>query len=484
MAARSTRAHAWALLCLAACSGGPADPSREGVTTSATTDPEARNPEAERAQNEAFNRDFPMHGLVTGLQLLVRKEPSPDAMTLGALRIGSRVRAKAERTRTPTCASGWLALAPFGYACAGEGISVGESPPESELAVPAPSSEAALPYDYYFVKDIGTPEYHQVPSRDQQRDVAAWRDRYLELLRRDPQKGLRFLRGELPNEPRKPAILRTLLDRGFFVAVADVETRAQRRFARTIRGRYIKESQLERRSGSGFHGVALTSEQSLPVAWATRETRPMTPAPRPDGTLRFATDREAPPIARLSVVPWVARERVDGKLLHKLADGRYLRDWHVAVAERIEPPFPVAENEPWVHVDRGEQTLVVYVGNAPVYATLVSTGLEGHETPLGTFTIRDKRVADTMSAIGADVESDRYSIEDVPWTQYFSGSFALHGAFWHERFGLRRSHGCVNLAPLDAHVVFRMTWPAVPDGWHALSTDRTGIAGSRVHITE
>ena len=35
-----------------------------------------------------------------------------------------------------------------------------------------------------------------------------------------------------------------------------------------------------------------------------------------------------------------------------------------------------------------------------------------------------------------------YSIEDVPWTMYFLGGYALHAAFWHDKFGTRRSHGC------------------------------------------
>ena len=44
-----------------------------------------------------------------------------------------------------------------------------------------------------------------------------------------------------------------------------------------------------------------------------------------------------------------------------------------------------------------------------------------------------------------------YSIEDVPYVQYFWRSFAFHTAFWHDNFGRQQSHGCVNLAPLDAN---------------------------------
>ncbi|HMI89897.1 MAG TPA: L,D-transpeptidase, partial [Polyangiales bacterium] len=107
-----------------------------------------------------------------------------------------------------------------------------------------------------------------------------------------------------------------------------------------------------------------------------------------------------------------------------------------------------------------------------------------HDSPLGLFEIRQKSVASTMSDLGPEAGDDRYSIDDVPWTEYFAGSIALHGAFWHNSFGLRRSHGCVNLSPYDAHRVFNHTWPEVPDGWHGVSTDQTGVHASKVYITE
>ena len=102
----------------------------------------------------------------------------------------------------------------------------------------------------------------------------------------------------------------------------------------------------------------------------------------------------------------------------------------------------------------------------------------------GVEEIRRKHVTDTMSNIGPDAGDDRYSIEDVPWTQYFEGAIALHTAFWHTRFGLPRSHGCVNMTPYDAHHVFGRTWPELPEGWDGVSTDRTPLRGSHVLVTE
>jgi lipoprotein-anchoring transpeptidase ErfK/SrfK len=184
------------------------------------------------------------------------------------------------------------------------------------------------------------------------------------------------------------------------------------------------------------------------------------------------------------VTNWKGWTRLDGQLVHELADGTYLRDWYFAVAEKIARPKEVKTDEPWVHVDLGEQTLVLYVGDEPKYATLVSSGLADHKTPLGSFRIQRKYVSDTMADIGADAADNRYSIDDVPWTQYFDGAKALHGAFWHGQFGIQRSHGCVNLAPADAFYVFQHTWPSVPHGWHGVSTQKTGLPGSLVVITE
>ena len=37
----------------------------------------------------------------------------------------------------------------------------------------------------------------------------------------------------------------------------------------------------------------------------------------------------------------------------------------------------------------------------------------------------------------------------------------------HDRFGVPKSHGCINLAPEDARRLFFFTEPEVPPGWHA-----------------
>ena len=65
--------------------------------------------------------------------------------------------------------------------------------------------------------------------------------------------------------------------------------------------------------------------------------------------------------------------------------------------------------------------------------------------------------------------SGAYELRDVPWIQYFAAGYALHGAYWHDVFGVPRSHGCINLAPIDARYVFMWTEPSVPEGWHGFN---------------
>jgi hypothetical protein len=419
--------------------------------------------------------------------LTVRKSPEPGAVPLGWLRRGELVRLKPSSQATPTCSSGWHAIHPQGYACAGEGIQVSTQPPNIPAEERAQANRnAPLPYSYYLVKDARVPEFHQIPSREQQRAVQIYTDAWQLLVSEGNEQKLKsFIEGKLPGQPQKHAVIRRFLERGFYVASTGASQRAQRRFVHTVRGSYVKEQQLTPKSGAQFQGLELSGATSLPVVWAVRTGIPQRATSLPDGSTKFVDAADRAPIERLALVPsWKKWTRIGGKLVHELADGTYMLDWYLAVAERIPRPKEVGPKEPWVHVDEGEQTLVLYLGDEPRYATLVSSGVTDHKTPLGGFRIQRKYVSDTMSDIGADAADDRYSIDDVPWTQYFDGARALHAAFWHAHFGLQRSHGCINLAPADAFYVFQRTWPVLPPSWHGVSTQRTGLKGSLVLITE
>lgn len=80
--------------------------------------------------------------------------------------------------------------------------------------------------------------------------------------------------------------------------------------------------------------------------------------------------------------------------------------------------------------------------------------------------------------------SQNYELRDVPWIQYFASGYAIHGAYWHDVFGIPRSHGCINLSPIDARLVFLWTEPAVPEGWHGINVAPETGEGTVVIVRE
>ncbi len=77
-----------------------------------------------------------------------------------------------------------------------------------------------------------------------------------------------------------------------------------------------------------------------------------------------------------------------------------------------------------------------------------------------------------------------FELRDVPWIEYFASGYALHGAYWHDSFGIPRSHGCVNLSPVDARVIFLWTDPPVPPGWQGINIGSEMGEGTAVVIHE
>jgi len=107
-------------------------------------------------------------------------------------------------------------------------------------------------------------------------------------------------------------------------------------------------------------------------------------------------------------------------------------------------------NQRWIEINRTTQRLIAWKGHKPVYAVLVSTGKATTPTPTGVFAIQSRHRYARMQ--GAD-----YDVPDVPYTQYYDGNYAIHGAYWHRRFGTPVSHGCVNVAVNHARWLFDWT---------------------------
>lgn len=165
---------------------------------------------------------------------------------------------------------------------------------------------------------------------------------------------------------------------------------------------------------------------------------------------------------------------VGTRVFRETLDGYWVRDNDVTITEPGPPPLSLKPGEKWVDVNLSRQTVVAFEGTRPVYATITSTGRKGadkahdHRTPTGSWRVREKHIAAIMDGDGAAAGDLPYSIEDVPYVLYYHESYALHAAFWHDNFGRQQSHGCTNLAPLDAKRIFFWSEPQLPPGWHGM----------------
>jgi len=130
-------------------------------------------------------------------------------------------------------------------------------------------------------------------------------------------------------------------------------------------------------------------------------------------------------------------------------------------AEEVAPISPdVDPNDKKVVVNVTNQYLSCFEGEKEVYFCRVSTGAGGDaSTPLGERSVWRKTLSIHMAAGTVDAG---YDTPGVSWTTLFSrDGQAIHSTFWHNQFGERRSHGCVNCRPEDAKWIFRWTTPPV-----------------------
>lgn len=197
---------------------------------------------------------------------------------------------------------------------------------------------------------------------------------------------------------------------------------------------------------SRFAGVELPTD-GLPytMAWTLRHLRPSeTPGGDPSENNPFLYR-----YSRLNIYTTV---EVDGFNWYQVGENQWVHQFNVAKILPAARPEGI-ETDKWVSIDLYEQVLIAYEGDTPVFATLVSSGLPQWSTNEGVFNVYLRYQRTLMS--GAYGQPDFYYIEEVPWTMYFDNDIALHGTFWHDGFGYRQSHGCVNMSITDAHWVYQ-----------------------------
>lgn len=231
------------------------------------------------------------------------------------------------------------------------------------------------------------------------------------------------------------------LDAGFnFVTVQG----SQDGWAQINPDEWVLADKLGGANVSHFAGVKLTEELPYPMAWILVNVVPShTPGAEPvDGDLA---------VLRYTVVNIYDTVQIDGWNWYQIGVEQWVHQTQVAKYLPIERPADVDTNK-WVSVDLYEQVAIAYEGSTPVYATLVSSGLKDWATDEGLFHVYVRYPRTIMS--GANGQPDFYFLEEVPWTMYFNNDQALHGTYWHDGFGYRHSHGCVNLSIMDAYWLY------------------------------
>jgi lipoprotein-anchoring transpeptidase ErfK/SrfK len=97
-------------------------------------------------------------------------------------------------------------------------------------------------------------------------------------------------------------------------------------------------------------------------------------------------------------------------------------------------------------VDLDRQVAYVYRGGALIGLSTVSTGMDGHETPVGSFTILQKQV---------EHKSNLYHEAAMPYMERLTwDGVALHAGGVP---GYRESHGCVHLPIAFAKLLYGVT---------------------------
>ncbi len=202
--------------------------------------------------------------------------------------------------------------------------------------------------------------------------------------------------------------------------------------------------------------------------------------PYTDSLRRIRSDRWQP-LYRLyyQSIFWITGidEGPDGEPWYRLTDDLlhvhfYIPTPHIRplAAEEITPlSLYTPPDEKRIEISLAEQTLTAFESSLPVLHTKISTGIPTKgpspngiptDTPSGRFYVQTKMPSRHMGDGELTSDLEAYELPGVPWVCFFhKDGYALHGTYWHDNFGRKMSHGCVNLPSSDALWLFRWTTP-------------------------
>ncbi|HEY2409572.1 MAG TPA: L,D-transpeptidase [Polyangiaceae bacterium] len=472
--------------------------SAAATSTSAASAPSAPKP-GSPDDNLPFAADGTRVGSVAW-RTWVYTDVGKQRTRYGYLRAGSVVDARGPAIQNEGCVGGWYRVNPRGFVCLGLGATLKLDDPVVIASVNRPVRGQGLPYLYALSKQTPPLLYFRLPSKAQMKeaegmDVTERGVHFRELVQTQGLDKLVALQDAPPdflNDGKKldkPYGVKQPLQKGVEAGPSSADSGFAisktflwegRAFGLTTELDLVALDRVNIVKPSAFHGVELGEDEGLPVAfvkdhYADHYTLDAHGQPQPKGSFGYREGMK------------LSGQKKPGGFL-ELRDGSWAAQISLRVL-KVRDSFPsfATGDRKWVDISIREQSLVAYVGRRAVYATLVSTGRGGlgphgdapdseferlQATVRGTFMIYQKDVSSTMD--GDEDQSDSFNLRDVPFVQYFHKGFALHGTYWHDEFGKVRSHGCVNLAPLDAAWLFEWTDPSVPPDWHGVVNKERG----------
>ena len=531
----------------AATEAQPTEPQPQpSVSGPEVAPPVAHEPSEPEAPVEAAPK--PHEGpwlLVTRSTVGIYSEPlSSRKEKIAYARSGNKVPiASTEKFSNSACKAGWYQVVPTGHICSSAGTTDLKSK-RAKFVKSQPDFDAVLPYRYLRNTKHGTPLYKSVPSREQRltyepylkaskaKQEAEAKQAEIAKKAADEQARLSALRsrGHRPAAPalsseatplfetgvtleeetpwwqqesidkaklaevtldamasESDGILSKRMMTGFYVAVdRDFKWNGSTWF-KTTKGLLAPRGRLGRVTASSFEGIELGGESGyeLPMAWIRgRKSSAIYTIDEEAQTLKqTGTMKRFQPIALTEKTVLIKKKKYQ-----QLKDGTWMRRRHLQVTLPGELPEDLEPTERWIDLNLKQQTLIAFIGDQPIFATLISSGRKSdikekdHRTPIGEWRVREKHITATMDGDGTAAGDLPYSIDDVPYVMYFHKAFALHGAFWHRNYGVRMSHGCVNLSPLDAKRLFFFADPPIEDGFYGRWAK--SAPGSRIRVHE
>jgi hypothetical protein len=442
--------------------------------------------------------------------------PSTSSKELGEIGVGGVVARSAGPVTNKACAAGWYAVRPHGFVCADAGVSLDARKPKS---VADAALDRALPYRYGRARVDGVPLYARVPTLAEQLEAEP------ELAKHPPkpldQEVLGVAANDVPLDAHAvasgpPVLLPTgdgveggkrttlsfftftntleaptttfaiaspakigVLKKGTGVALAGAYVaegpgdaasnhRAPRRFGVTPDGLLAPLDRLRPALGSTWHGIDLEAV-GLPIAFVHKQ------GVHTFGMQKGKAQKRDDELERKTAVPLSGKFRtVEGVKYFETREGEWMRAQDIVlVVKRTKFPDFARGKQRWIDVSIANQTLTVYEGTRPLYATLVSTGRDllkdaatSASTPRGNLRVTGKAV---RKSLDAKEVAGAFDPLDAPWALDLEGGVTMAGSYFGDGVGEASTFHDILMTPIDAHRVWSWAEPGLPDGWSAAS---------------